>query len=59
MRANLQPQLFPEFLALIEAPDELFQDTHHNRAVADALDFGPFLESDSRLCAFMEELGEW
>ena len=56
VRTNLQPQFFPERLALLEALEELFEDADHDRIDADAFGFGPFLELEPGFCADVEEL---
>jgi hypothetical protein len=44
VRTNLQPQFFPQRLALLEALEELFEDADDDCVDADAFGFGPFLE---------------
>ena len=56
MCANLQPQFFPERLALLEVPKELFEDADHNRIHADAFGFGPLFELEPGFSADVEEL---
>ena len=56
MRANLQPQFFPECLALLEALEELFEDADHNRIDADAFVFGPLFELESSFSSDVEKL---
>jgi len=41
VRTNLQPQFFPERLALLETFEELFENADHNRVDADAFRFSP------------------
>lgn len=54
--SNLQPQLFPERFAFLEALEELFKDADNNRVDADAFGFGPILELEPGFCAYVEEL---
>ena len=56
VRTNLQPQFFPQRLALLEALEELFEDADDDGVDADAFGFGPFLELDAGFCADVEEL---
>jgi len=56
VRANFQPLFFPERLVLLEALEELFEDTEDGGAQADAFGFGAFLELEPNLCAEVEEL---
>ena len=56
VRTNLQPQFFPERLALLQALEELFEDAHHNRVDADAFGLGPLFELEPGFGADVEEL---
>ena len=42
MSTKLKPQFFLERLALLEAREELFEDTHNNRIDADPFGLCPF-----------------
>ncbi len=42
MSTKLKPQFFLERLALLEAREELFEDTHNNRVDADPFGLCPF-----------------
>ena len=44
VRTNLQPQFFPERLALLQSLEELIQNADNNGVDADAFRFGPFPE---------------
>jgi len=57
MRANLQPQLFSQRLALLEALEELIEDADNDGIDADAFGFCPFLEFVAGFCSDVEELG--
>ena len=56
MGTNLQPQLFPERLAFLQAIEELFEDADHYRVDADAFRFGPLFELEPGFGANVEEL---
>ena len=56
MCPNLQPQLFAERLAFLEALEELFEDADYNRVDADAFGFGPLFELEPGFGADVEEL---
>lgn len=56
VRTNLQPQFFPERLALLEALEELIQNADDDSVDADAFRFSPFPEFVAGFCADMEEL---
>jgi len=56
MRTNLQPKFFPEYLAFLEAIEELIEDADDYGVDADAFRFSPFPEFVAGFCADMEEL---
>jgi len=56
MRTNLQPQFFPERLALLESLEEFIENADNDGVDADAFRFGPFPEFVAGFCADMEEL---
>lgn len=56
MRSKLQPQLFAQRLALLEAREELIEKADHNGVDANAFGFGPVFELGTGFGADVEEL---
>ena len=56
MSSNLQPQLFSERFAFLEALEEFIENADNDGVDADAFRFSPFPEFVAGFCADMEEL---